>query len=161
MQLRPPSVPLITVDPYFSVWSPADRLTDAVTVHWTGHPNTIVGTAEIDGAVYRFLGKWSPKDDSPALVQTSRDCDALSTTYTFEGAGIALKAVFTTPLLMDDYDLLTRPVSYLRTEVKSADGASHEVKIRIAVTVLSSSAQVYAVSPQAWPRTGTSSSVFV
>ncbi len=134
MQLRPPSVPLITVDPYFSVWSPADNLTDAVTVHWTGHPNTIVGTAEIDGAVYRFLGKWSPKDDSPALVQTSRDCDALSTTYTFEGAGIALKAVFTTPLLMDDYDLLTRPVSYLRTEVKSADGASHEVKIRIAVT---------------------------
>ena len=134
MQLRPPSVPLITVDPYFSVWSPADTLTDAVTVHWTGHPNTIVGTAEIDGTAYRFLGKLNRNDSSPVLTQTSRDCDALSTTYTFEGAGICLKAIFTTPLLMDDYDLLTRPVSYLKTEVKSLDGRSHAVKIRIAVS---------------------------
>ena len=115
MQLRPPSVPLITVDPYFSVWSPADTLTDAVTVHWTGHPNTIVGTAEIDGTAYRVLGRWNARDDSTALTQTSRDCDALSTTCTFEGAGIELKATFLSPLLMDDYDLLTRPVSYLKT----------------------------------------------
>ena len=88
MRLRPPSVPLITVDPYFSVWSPADCLTDAVTVHWTGHPNTILGTAEIDGAAYRFMGKLDGNDDSPVLTQVSRDCDAFSTRYTFEGAGI-------------------------------------------------------------------------
>ena len=134
MQLRPPSVPLITVDPYFSVWSPADRLTDAVTVHWTGRPNTIVGTAEIDGTAYRFLGKLNARDDSPALTQTSRDCDATSTTYTFEGAGVCLRAVFLTPLLMDDYDLLTRPVSYLKVDVGSLDGASHDVKVKIAVS---------------------------
>ena len=134
MQLRPPSTPLITIDPYFSVWSPADRLTDAVTVHWTGSPNTIVGTAEIDGTAYRFMGKLNNRDNSPALTQTSSDCDTFASYYTFEGAGIVLSLTFSTPLLMDNYDLLTRPVSYLKTEVKSADGACHQVRIKIAVS---------------------------
>ncbi len=86
-----------SVDPYFSVWSPSDVLTDSVTVHWTGHPNTIVGTTCVDGTAYRFLGKTHPGDSTPALVQTARDCDALSTRYTLEGAGIILNHTFTTP----------------------------------------------------------------
>ncbi len=134
MNLRAPSNPLITVDPYFSVWSPADTLTDAVTVHWTGKPNTIVGTAEIDGTVYRFLGKESDADNSPVMKQVKKDCNALSTTYVFEEAAIRLRAVFTTPLLADDLALASRPVSYLNITTEPLDGQAHCIKVRIAAS---------------------------
>ena len=131
MELRAPAVPLITVDPYFSVWSMADRLTDDETKHWTGKPNTIEGVAEIDGKAYAFIGRPA---GLPALAQTGLEIDALSTVYTFEGAGVRLTADFTTPLLAQDLDLMARPLTYLSLRAEALDGAAHTVAVTVRVS---------------------------
>ncbi|MBR1518095.1 MAG: DUF4965 domain-containing protein [Prevotella sp.] len=55
--LRMPSVPVVVNDPYFSIWSPYDRLTDGTTSHWTGREKPLLGLLRVDGKVFRFLGK--------------------------------------------------------------------------------------------------------
>ena len=55
--LRLPSVPLITSDPYFSIWSPYDKLNEGSTRHWTNDEKSLIGAVRVDGKVYQFMGK--------------------------------------------------------------------------------------------------------
>lgn len=55
--LRLPSVPLVTSDPYFSIWSPYDKLNEGSTKHWTNDEKSLIGAVRVDGKVYRFMGK--------------------------------------------------------------------------------------------------------
>jgi hypothetical protein len=55
-QLRPPAYPLITHDPYFSIWSTTDQLNGSTTKHWTGAGHSLVGKISVDGNLYRFMG---------------------------------------------------------------------------------------------------------
>lgn len=130
MRLRPPSVPIITVDPYFSIWSPNEKINVKPTVHWTGTTQSIVAGLVIDGKRYNFLGY---DRDTFKLTQTAMDCDALSTEATFEGAGIRAKVSFTSPLLINELDIMTRPVSYMNVSYESTDGKAHTVELKVNV----------------------------
>lgn len=54
--LRLPSYPLVVSDPYFSIWSPYDQLTDGTTRHWTDDEKSIEGLLRVDGTTYRWMG---------------------------------------------------------------------------------------------------------
>ena len=125
--LRPPAVPLIAVDPYFSIWSAADKLTDAKTTHWSGSNMPLCGLVRVDGKAYRIIG--ADPSHVPALEQTSLEVLPTRTIYTFAGAGIALTVTFTTPALPADLDLLSWPLTYLNFDARATDGKSHAVSV--------------------------------
>jgi Domain of unknown function (DUF4965)/Domain of unknown function (DUF1793)/Domain of unknown function (DUF5127)/Domain of unknown function (DUF4964) len=54
---RPPAYPLVTHDPYFSIWSATDALNGSATRHWTGVNHSLLGCVKVDGVIYRFLGE--------------------------------------------------------------------------------------------------------
>ncbi len=110
-QQRPPAVPLITHNPYFSIWSMADKLTDQDTKHWTGARQPIAGLARIDGKTYRFMGA-QPRG-VPAMEQTSLEVTPTHTVYTFQADGVTLTVSFFTPAFANDLDVLSRPVTYM------------------------------------------------
>jgi hypothetical protein len=125
--LRPPAVPLVTHDPYFSIWSPADKLTDADTVHWTGKPHRLTGLVRIDEKGFRLIGK-EPAQVS-ALPQTGVEVLPTRTIYIFEGEGIRLTLTFMTPALPVALEVLARPVTYVTWEARAVDGKEHSVEM--------------------------------
>ncbi len=125
--LRPPAVPLVAHDPYFSIWSPADKLTEADTVHWTGKPHRITSLVRIDGRGFRLVGKEPAA--VPPLPQTGLRVTPTRSICTFEGAGVRLTLTFMTPALPENLEVLSRPVTYLTWQFQALDGRTHEAAV--------------------------------
>ena len=130
MKLRAPATPLITIDPYFSIWSAQDTLNAGETIHWTGKPNAITGILKTDGEEYLFMGY---KENMKKMVQTDCKITAMSTVYTFTAEQIELTLTFTSPLLLDDLKIMSRPVSYLQAEIRGRDSQQHQAEINLFV----------------------------
>ncbi len=122
---RPPATPLVAHDPYFSVWSTTDKLTDSPTKHWTGHNQPLNSIIRIDGKAYRIMGT-DPRN-VPAMEQTGSELTPTHTRYHFAAAGVAIDLTFFTPAFLEDMDLMSRPVTYLSWTAHSTDGAPHQV----------------------------------
>ncbi len=127
VQHRPPAVPLVTHNPYFSIWSDYDHLTDGPTRHWTGTGQPMASVVRIDGKPFRIMGD-NPRN-VPAMEQTALSVQATHTQYTFQGAGVELQLAFFTPAFPQDMTLLSRPVTYITWTAKSMDGSQHAVDV--------------------------------
>src|SRR3954449_2223867 len=124
---RPPAVPLVACDPYFSVWSFADRLTDDTTRHWTGKRHALSALVRVDGKAWRLMGPGP--EEVPALPQAGLRVLPTRTIYEFEGPEARITLTFLTPALPDDLDVLARPVTYLTWDVRSRDGMEHATSL--------------------------------
>ncbi|MCQ6959324.1 glutaminase family protein [Mucilaginibacter aquariorum] len=67
--------------------------------------------------------------DLKVAKQTGVIVNATQTVYNFTCGKADLQVTFTSPLLMDNLDLLSRPVTYVSYSVKSNNGQPHNVKV--------------------------------
>jgi hypothetical protein len=128
---KAPAYPLIVHNPYFSIWSFTDKLNASDTRHWTGREQPIYGVLKVDGKQYRFMGA-GPSDD--AAVQRSVEVRATQTVYGFKCGPVDLGVTFTSPLLIGDLAVLSRPISYISFAARSADGQTHSVDLSLEVS---------------------------
>ena len=125
--VRAPATPLVVHDPYFSVWSAGDRLTDGPARHWTGTIQPLNGFIRIDGKSYRYLG--DADRGVPALEETGRQITPTRTVVNLQSPQIELRLTFLTPAFPDDMKVMARPITYLTWDVKSRDGGTHDVAL--------------------------------
>ncbi len=120
MKFRPVAVPLVAVDPFFSIWSCDDALYGGQTRHWSGKACPITAGVYIDETFYA-MGHFDPtdgKNPNYRVYQTGLKVTPTSSIYSFENEHVKATLTFTTPLLLDRLDILTRPVSYVEYHVE-------------------------------------------
>ena len=126
--LRPPAAPLVTHDPYFSVWSFSDALAGDRTRHWTGAFHGMVSMVRVDGKPYRLMGQSYGPLPEP-MRQTRLEVLPTRTVYEFEEGGVRVALTFMSPLLPHDPEVMARPVTYLTWDVSATDGRGHRVSL--------------------------------
>ncbi|WP_321518593.1 glutaminase domain-containing protein [uncultured Bacteroides sp.] len=110
------------------------KLSDKVKATLKKGENIIVAHCHNqEGGAYLDFGLFEKEKNvetfTTAAVQKSAIVLPTQTFYTFECGPIKLSLIFTAPLLMDDLDLMTRPINYITYQVKATDNKLHDVQI--------------------------------
>ena len=124
---RLPAVPLVTNNPYFSIWSFSNNPAEDWPRHWTGSVQAMACFATIDGKVFRLMGHTHMA--VPAMALKGTEVLPTRSIYTFEESGVRIRLTFTSPLLADDLVLLSEPLTYVSWQAEPSDGKVHELKI--------------------------------
>lgn len=66
--------------------------------------------------------------------QKSVKIEAMQTIYQFDCGDVNLAVTFTSPLLLQHLDILTRPISYITYKVSSKDGKKHQAEVYLSAS---------------------------
>lgn len=119
-----PAVPVFVHDPMISVWDCGLLPTSDDTRHWTNVWKEFNGTIIIDGQERRFFGRRGKRP----MTLLAENVTPLSSEYVMEELGIRFTVKFTNPLLLDDFDIMSTPITYVQFKVEFIDGKEHKVK---------------------------------
>jgi hypothetical protein len=125
--LRLPATPLVSSNPYFSIWGYSDHPGTDWPRHWTGTVQAMACFAKIDGKNYRLLGATHQEVAVMALKRTV--VTPTRTIYMFEQDGVRIRLTFTNPMLPEDLVLLSEALTYVTWEMESLDTKAHELDI--------------------------------
>ena len=92
------------------------------------HCKNTAGGAYLDAGI---VEKTEPVNQQIIQIPTQNNVEvnATQTIYNFTCGAVDLNLKFISPLLLNDMEILARPVSYISYAVKSTDGKSHNVKV--------------------------------
>jgi hypothetical protein len=120
-------------------WTGKFNQSDLKKVLKKGKNILAVHAVNTGGGAFLDFGIIRPKPREQQLVMAIAKQDKVLVTptrtiYDFTCGAVSLKLTFTSPLLMNDLDLLSRPVSYMSSSVASKDGKVHEVELYFGVS---------------------------
>ena len=124
---RPPATPLVVHDPYFSIWSPTDRLTDVDPVHWTGKPHPLRSRLYRRWRVRTHHG--CPSGRRPPHAANRPRSPAHPHDLPLRRRGHRHRTDLHQPSLPDDLDVFSRPLTYVSWKIHSTDGQPHTVQL--------------------------------
>jgi hypothetical protein len=93
------------------------------------HCANTAGGAHLDAGLVTEPTESAQKANILVANQTNVDMNATQTIYNFTCGKIDLALTFTSPLLLNDLNLLSRPISYISYKVKSNDNKTHNVQL--------------------------------